>query len=403
METQQTNKPYRPRMSGPCLCGSGRRFRECCKNHLPGFEIGEKSREMATAGRWLLAIKYAQADITQYTIWHRSHTVRAINIDPTFWHSQLMQVDIEALSDYVECLMGCYGRYGWLKKLPAALNRLEANIDDLRWRRKITYQRGICALWGGDRAEAVREIEQLQPIMPSDDDIDLLQLHVDLHGDQMGISEKISFFERILELTTNPSDKLQYGGAHAANLFLVGDQAGARTKFDEIIALGRQMEEEKPLSIIAESWFCRLLEGRAAIDKDESLYDEIIARLSKLVADEAFTDAGRGETLRLIGDANRYASRYTDALTAYRAAYKAAQDQLLHVFEAECELNLGNSDEALLLIRTLSVDELNDSERVDHAFIFSYIALARRDRDLLTDARELLRLVQTPPPVLQHT
>jgi tetratricopeptide (TPR) repeat protein len=401
-------RPYRPDFRGLCLCGSGLRFRECCKDRLPGFDIGKHWRELADAGRWLLAIKHLRADITQYTIWHRSHTVPGVLRQPELRQGRLMRIDIEALDDYVETLMWAYARNGWLKNLPATLDRLKANIDDPRWLRKIAYQRGICALWREDRAQAAREIEPLQPITPAEEDVNILQIHVDLLGGQMGLSERLAFFDRICAVTEHRSDKLQYGGARAFELLLAGDSDGARAKFDEVIALGCGMEEEKPLSIAAESWFCKSLEGRAVLDQDRALFAEIVTRLGKLVNNSrTLTPAGRAMVLREIGDAHRYAGAYADALTAYRASFEAMPNQAIRTFEAECELRNGQIDEAFRLIRSVSVDKLDSPERTDHAFTFFYIALARRDRRSLIDARDLLKLAETPSPYfnmlrLQH-
>ena len=295
--------------------------------------------------------------------------------------------------------MWSYGRYGWQKKLPAVLDRLKVNIEDPRWPRKIAYQKGICALWLNDRDRAAAEIEPIQPITPAEEDVDLLQIQIDLDGDRMGLSEKVAFFDQICRVTESRSDKLQYGGAHAVELLLAGDDAGARAKFDGVIAAGRQMEGEEPLSITAEIWFCKSLEGRAVIDGDKALLDEIVRRLVKLVEDsEALTAQGRASVLRQIGDAHRYARSYDAALACYRASQQAEQRQETWIFEAECELRRGEPDDAFRLIRSVAVDELDASERADHAFIFFYIALARHDRQSLLDARELLKAAVTPKP-----
>ena len=347
-------------------------------------------------------IRHLRADVTQYSIWHRRHTARAVAKRPELRFAYLMNLDIEALSDYVETLMWGYARRGWLDRLPATLDRLKANIDDPRWAAKIAYQRGICALWQSDRDRAAREIEVLQPITPATEDVDLLQIHLDLHGKAMGMSERIAFFDRIRSLSKSRSDKLQYGGARAFELLLAEDEGGARTGFGEVIAAGREMEEEKPLGITAEQWFCRALEGLAVLDQDHALFTEIDERLTRMLADpSALQPAGRAEVWRSLGDARRYAGRFGDAIQAYRNAGELHSEPGLRTFEAECELRRGNADDAARLIRSVAVTELGPPARADHAFTSFYIALARGDRQSLIDARDLLKAASTPQPHFQ--
>ena len=152
-------RPYRPFVpdpKGPCLCGSGLRYKGCCSARLPGHNNGIRWKRFAKEQRWTEMIRHLRADVTQYTIWHLSHTAPAVAKRPELRHAYLMNLDIEALSDYVESLMWGYARKGWLGHLPATLDRLRTNIDDPRWHAKIAYQRGICALWQHDRAQAAR-------------------------------------------------------------------------------------------------------------------------------------------------------------------------------------------------------------------------------------------------------
>lgn len=395
-------KPFTPDPKSLCLCGSGARYQNCCKGRLPDTNNDKKWRKAAKEKRWTEMVRHLRADVTQYTIWHLSHTAPAVAKRPELRHAYLMNIDIEALSDYVESLMWGYARKGWLDRLPATLDRLKTNIDDPRWRAKIAYQRGICALWQGDRDEAARQIEPLQPITPETADVDLLQIHVDLHGTKMGMTERIAFFDRIRALSESRSDKLQYGGARSFEILLAEDESGARAAFDEVIALGREMEEEEPLGATSEIWFCRALEGRAILGQGAALFKEIDERLSRLLIDpDRWSRVGRANIWRTLGDARRYAGGYGDALQAYRESNNLIAAPELRTFEAECELRLSNPDEAFRLIRSVSVNKLNAPERADHAFTYFYIALARGDRRSLIDARDLLKTAITPQAYFQ--
>lgn len=390
---------YRPASKALCLCGSGKSFQHCCKGRLPGSNIGKRTQEMLATGKWHRAIKEARADVCQYSIWHRSHTVPGVVAKPALRYGFLMGVDIEALSDYVEILMGAYARNGWIKRLPEVLNRLKLNIEDKRWLRKIAYQRAICALWQDDYDQARLEISSIRPITAANDDVDLLQLQADINSERMGMTEKISIYQRICEISASRSDKLQYGACHAVELMLVGDKAAAKAKLDHVIAFGRQTEEGAGVSIAAEIWFCRALEIRGVMDADPTTLLEAAIRLRKIAdAPEKLTRAGKASVLASLGDAYRYAGKHEEAIQAYREAYAVQSDLAIRIFEADCELRLGKLDQAFSTIRSVAVDKLDTAQRADHAFIFFAIALARRDRQSLADSRELLKTIETPAP-----
>ncbi len=394
---------HRPDANSPCLCGSGLAFKVCCKGKLPGTgDIGKKWRDHAKANRWLRAIKALRADVTQYTIWHMSHTAPLVRMKPEFRQQRLMHVDIMALSDYVGLLMMAYAKYSYLHKAHAVLTRLATNIDDPRWTKKIAYHKGICALWQDDRDAAAKEIGVLGKIAPGDEDIDILQIYLDLHGSEMGLTETLAFMDQIVDVTMNGADKLQYMGAKAFQLVLAKDDDGAREGFKQAIALAKQIEEEEDLSIAEEHWLCRSLEGLAIITRDNALFDQIVTRVRGIVADpDALTDLGKSDMYRMIADAQRFSGKFKDALTNYTTAYLFQKDEVLLTFKAECALWMGEKDEALSLIESVDFEQLDSAEQADYAFVFFYIAKTRNEVSLLKTAREHLKAVSTPVPYFE--
>jgi len=397
--------PHRhwPASNSLCLCGSGLAFKVCCKGKLPGTrDIGKKWRDHAKANRWLRAIKALRADVTQYTIWHMSHTAPVVRMKPEFRHKRLMHVDIMALSEYVGLLMMAYAKYSYLHKAHAVLTRLATNIDDPRWTKKIAYHKGICALWQGNRDAAAKEIGVLGKIAPGDEDIDILQIYLDLHGSEMGLTETLAFMDQIVNVTTSEADKLQYMGAKAFQLVLAKDNDGARKGFERAIALAKQIEEEEGLSLAEENWLCRSLEGLAIITRDNALFDQIVTRVRGIVADpETLTDQGKSDMYRMIADAQRFSGKFKDALVNYTTAYLFQKDEVLLTFKAECALRMAEKDEALSLIQSVDLEKLDSAEQADHAFIFFYVAKARNDVSLLKKAREYLKAVKTTVPYFE--
>ncbi len=308
----------------------------------------------------------------------------------------MYSIDVAALSEYVGHLVEVLARLGRLPQAPPVLGRLAHAIDDPRWRRKIAYHRSIAALLGGDRDKARQELAVAGPITPQDDDVDLLQIQVDLHGAEMGFTERQAFYKRIVAITRSRSDQIQYRGAATFDLLLLGDEAAGRAALKALISDGRAMEIDKPLSPTAEIWFCHVVETLAVLDEDRALYAELLTRLDRLLTGEAWTPLGRARLWRSVGDAHRHAGTYGKAVDAYRAADALAPDGIHKVFEAECLLREDRVTDALGLIQTISVEQFAPAERADHAFVSFYIALAAKDRAALNEAGRLLRAASTP-------
>lgn len=357
-------------------------------------------REAAEKGDWEAALLCVRADVAQYIIWHRRHTEPVMYIPgrPPF---KMVAVDVAALSEHVRNLIQCLVRLNRLNQAPAVLNRLQNAIADDRWRRKIVYHRAFATLMTGDRALAGRELLAAGPITPAEDDVDLLQIHIDLNAAGLGFTERQALYLRVVEITRSRSDKIQYRGAAAFDLLLVDDEKGGRTAMAAAVVAARALEAEKPLSPVAESWLCRSLETLAVIDRDAQLFKESTDRLKRLLAEVEWTAKGRAELLRSIGDAHRYAGDFTQAVDAYRRSLAEAPSAIVQVYEAESLLRAGSPGDALALMRTISTEGLDVPEVADHAFVYFYIAVAAKDPAALRQADRLLRAAVTPHAYFQ--
>src|SRR5215208_371835 len=93
---------YTPSRNGPCLCGSGLTYKRCCADRLPGHaRLGKAVYPLLEQEKFKDALLAARADVTQYTIWHKTHTEVAIrNGMPK--KGTLFEVDFRALSSLVD-------------------------------------------------------------------------------------------------------------------------------------------------------------------------------------------------------------------------------------------------------------------------------------------------------------
>jgi hypothetical protein len=202
--------------------------------------------------------------VAQYVIRHRRHTVPDLSI-PGYSQARMFSIDVAALSDHVGNLIQVLQRLDRLNQAPAVLAKLEPAIDDERWRRKIIYHRALVTLLTGDRQKARETLTEAGPITAFEYDVDLLQIHIDLNGGRLGFTERQALFQRVIAVTGSRSDKIQYSGAGAFDVLMLGDEAGGRAAVAAAVELGRKLEAEAPLSPVAESRLCRSLETLASM------------------------------------------------------------------------------------------------------------------------------------------
>ena len=235
-----------PPRNGPCLCGSGLKYKRCCADRLPGTQhIGNRTRNLLNEQKYKEALYACRADITQYTIWHKSHTEPAIRAGMPRVGS-LLEIDIRALASIVDDLLWCYIKNDMMSEFPAVLERLRTNIDDPRWQRKIVYFHAMHALWPDwDENAGRKELRKLGSVA-DDEDVEILQLYLDLFGDSLTFSEKQDLIDRILKFSEKPSDQLHYKGSKAVLYLTIGDQSKAEALLSEAIAeTPREQEQDK--------------------------------------------------------------------------------------------------------------------------------------------------------------
>ncbi|MBB5390772.1 MULTISPECIES: hypothetical protein [unclassified Herbaspirillum] len=173
-----------PRPEASCLCGSGIEFGKCCRENIAHVD---SRRVDSLSPAELLAKK--RALLTRYSIWHRQHTRLLIQRDPDAGE-KLLQLDLAAMSDFVDGLMAAYNATSMLEDFATVLERLRGNIEDERWQRKITYFQALSvSLALGDIERARAEIKKLLPFSDNEDSA-TLQLYLELYSVDLSFSTR---------------------------------------------------------------------------------------------------------------------------------------------------------------------------------------------------------------------
>jgi tetratricopeptide (TPR) repeat protein len=393
---------YAPPRNGPCLCGSGLKYKRCCADHLPGHEQqGSRTRDLLAKKKFKEALLSGRADVTQYTIWHKSHTEPAVRAGMAK-EGSILEIDIRALADYVEQLMYCHAKADMADEIPAVLDRLRSNINDPDWQRKITYLQAIHAIgpnW--DREAGRRELKRLGSVA-EDKDEEILALYLDLFGDNLSFSERLELVDRILTHSQEFSNRLHYRGTKAVLFLIIGDDGKAESELSAAVEEVRERRKEGPLGEYERHRFAQTLELLGALREDDTLLNEALQLYQELLKEEAFTSVGRANLHGLIGDTHRKKHEWAKARDSYLQALAIASIPIHRIFLAECFLQLDQLDEALKTFGEVKCDELQEPEQVDYAFTLSMLAIETGEQQRLESAKTLLKDLPLNDPLFRQ-
>lgn len=403
-----TRKPIAPGPNEKCLCGSDLKYKKCCVTRLPGSkDIGVTYRVLANAGDAEAALLAARADISQYTIWHRSHTVRGLFDGSPAYRERIWHIDVEALCDYAERLIRAYRRAGRGAELPAVIERLRQNIQTEAWHHKIIFLQCLCALgedWNVERG--LREITKLGPVDQVRDPA-LLAMYVNLLGDSLSLSKRLVLIDQVIEMTEDDSTRIHQGVVKATLLWIHNDTRGAVDTIGEVVELCERLDgpDEYQQTKFGQSLFIQgSLRFDHGVDGAEDCIRRAIKQFHALLDKGGWSGAGRAELHRDIGEAHRVLNEWDDALVQFELAIEADDRPILQVFRAECLNGLRRYDEAQKVIDGILFDSFaDDAEKADYVIKFAALAVEIGDKNRLERARSLLDLkLKREPIFFQH-
>ena len=399
------NKPavkyVTPKDTAPCWCGSGMTFSICCRDHLLGFACGGLVKELWKQAKWPETLVAARADLTQYTIWHKTNTEpRVPGGNPGVL--ELLSVDIAALGEMTGDICTLYHRLDREAELPAVLESLRSNINDSRWQRKVTYYQALAASVNS-RAAGATEFHKLGPITADEKDVELLQAYLDLCRDEVTFSRRVEVRDQIIRLSEKVSDHLQYGLIKSFSYGEVGDVQMACRELAVAIAYARMEEQRKPMGLRARHLFSGVLMMHALYSRNEDQFREAERIVNELLAEsDAWSPGGSAGLHSELGELYRYWGKWSEGEKAYRDALAIEPTGISSVFLAECLWQQNRTDEAAKVLDAVEYQALDHSGKVDYAYTQASIAVEAADRARLTEALKTLKSIRGGAPYFEE-
>ena len=345
----------------------------------------------------MLALRAARADVTQYRVWHNSHTQPFLGRQGI---DKLLSIDIEALAEYVDRLNWLYYRTSKLPDWLAMLARLDAAIADRRWLRRLVYFKCLAmSLHDVDEDAIRREFESAGAVPLAETDVHLLQMKVQLHLRSLPFREKIGLLDRVIELSDEPSEILQYQIAKAVQYFLVADATSAADQIAEALA----DQEENP----DDTSSLRLIRARArqmlaVLRGDKHASDASVLTFMEIISLDEWTDEGIASLWREVADARKAFGDWSGAEAAYLKILELDPQPVIRSLLAEAIAEQGRYADAYNILDAVEIQKLGEAEKYDHAIARAVAALRSGEAQNLSDARVGLEGLKTDEPYFER-
>ena len=395
MKSNLTN--YEPTGREECLCGSGKRFKNCCKNlylkkKLDGFALYNK-------GEYSKALRATRAHITWYRLCHQAHTVPyvASGNEKAF---ELLTLDIEALSELIGLLVSCYRRCGLNNDIPTLLKKHEDAVDDARWDLKLVYRR--CEYFYLFQQDKESAIVILQPYdWQTIDDVDLLSIYLDINSEKLNQADVISLAEKIILNTKSPSYLLHYQCLIGIQYCLLSDLAkgipyikNAIKTYEEVIPEERSAYGRHILSMA--------YQNLGQLSKDVGSLEMSLDLLQKeLELESSYSNSGLAQLWFDIGDCYFHLGQLEESVTSFRKSAEYLPSGITNVFLSKTYIALHEFEMGRELLNSVDVSSLSDANLLDMAFTKCSLAIQSHDHDDINQGLESIRSIHTRDPLFQ--
>lgn len=389
---------HEPGRNNPCVCGSGLKFKKCCLGAY-SLKASELFRNAYNTGDYDEALIHARNWFTWYALSHKAHTIPLLESDRDAGENML-QVDIEALTELLENLHLCYYRLKRNDEFIEVIERVRNTVQDKRWDAKIAYTRGLW--YSVDRNDAAAAYGALQSIdLQTCYDPDILALYLQVCSAKLTLTESVEIIDRILANTQKESVLLQYRVVKAINYYLVCQQADGDKLLEEAISKFSELPADKKSSY-GKLKFAHALEIYGKATNQQKVLEqgrEVAIGLIREANQQHFTAIYLADLHRLLGDFDEGLGNHCNAINAFSTSLELNPSELTKVFLARSFCNDGQCNKAKEVLESIDHTLLDKPGKFDLAISWSIVAATSLNENDLGEAKARLKTIEANDPV----
>ncbi len=389
-----TKRPVMPKAKKPCPCGSGETFKKCCRpllddlpHHVRPFQHFDEDPEGT--------LRLLRAEFTRYQIWHATNTVPWYRSDAAAAR-ELLEIDTEALGDYLGQLRYVYEQLDRLGEFDSVLVQCEDLIPTPRWKAIITRERLVAAFAAGGDPKA----RHVAADIPVDDEYDAELLSLVLpYRDDLSVSARLRLIDRVVDGSDDWEERVRHLTYRGLLWELHGDPEAAKKSYAEAVeSLPADPDPAWSHVVVIEAL---VLSGRSN-DRESDLERalELCERYLAENADDAALHQGlrksRADTLKRMGEDARALEDLKWLVEARGTNDDAIQLGQAYVATEQYEL-------APDVLENVAWGELTPGEKYDYAHSLFGLLFGFDDEDLRQVVRQRLEMIDPEFPIWRET
>lgn len=388
---------FEPQGRDYCLCGSGKRFKNCCKNIYKEKKFD--GTNLFNKGEYKKALTSTRAHITWYRLCHKAHTEHFLESGKKE-ALELLDIDVKAMSSLFGLLLSCYDKCGIIDDFLNIFTFYENAIKSESWKLKLDYHKAFYFYIYRDEQESARRILNNYNIKKINE-VDVLTIYLDIESEILNQVEIIELSERISRLTDLPSTKLQYSVTAGVQYCLLNDIKTGIKRISKAIEEYESLPEEERTLIgrhhLASSYKIvgELINNKECIDKSvEILINELDS--------EEYSKLGKSQLLFDLAECYFHLDDYRMAISTYDRSLETLYSELTLVFKARALIKAEDISKARELIGKVDTFNFSKANMFDFAIAKCELAIASKSPSDISGGLEEIKSIKTNDPLFQN-
>lgn len=362
--------PWQRIPSLKCPCGSGKSYSRCCERVLASGEyshsnLGKEAQKADERGDREGVIRSLRAQLTSYLEAVHRDTVPARGSDV---YRDIAKIDVGAIKVLADTLTKTLANMGRESETLRVVELVDDNCGLPEFESTAKFLRAVCLLvYLDDELEALKVLQTIPGIEESDDP-ELLGVYLNAMGNDASALKKLGLVRRIIERSTEFSEKLHYSNFEIVLLSMLDDEESAKARAQAAYDLlrGSDLADEKLAADPVLAWHAgdtyrlaaRLLEKPELFAEAIRMFD--ISRQKAKTPYRARHDVAIGELLVESGSTAEGLKRYE------QAAALDPKSPLVHIGHAMALLRAGEAKLAGEAIARVHEPSASDSWDIEY-------------------------------------
>ncbi|WP_433775555.1 tetratricopeptide repeat protein [Bacillus wiedmannii] len=371
-------KKFSLERNAQCLCGSGKKYKNCCENILSNItkkidvqkEINEKNFDKA--------LKISLADLTRYMI-HVKRDTEPMLLNNPILGEDMLNLDMMALQELLDKTLFVIKTGNLDIDFIAMLNNLRGTFNNLYWHQLLTYYKAVWYyLYQNNLKEAAVILSEVS--YKEIHNVGFLQLYLDVKNKDLSFSEKMEIIDLLITRSNSPTEKMQYMATKGVEFIHIDDIEKSKELFNEAVIFA-----EKNIHHFNKTYdyfhLGNLYNQVGKMFDNKGYLENAVTYYTKIFEDKNVTQKGISNAYARLGDAYLNLDNPEKALECYEKSVEIDENILSKIFIARMFTINEEFEKASEILNSINISELEDEGKLDFAFVYAELMLHAKKKD----------------------